>query len=229
MSLTNTINTTNTTNTINPTQTTPINPTQTTPINPAQANTTLDIGSDSGPDAESENIFQMITQLVREQIIKGSKTKIDYMKEYGNWCWDAFILIPFIVCDLYWANKSTSCQSINTSMKITLYDWLMTNGIISAIYLFVFFIFVCMKNTTKLQMVIMKTIILLFSCVWAIVGAVLWWNHVKPTELCDSQVNTYVQTRMILTMISIGFVLSMGVFGLVTLGFLIIRGDRSII
>ena len=119
------------------------------------------------------------------------------------------LLSPFIICDLYFAFGSISCQHDTNPVGITLSTWLEVAGfsligLIGSYVLMVGTIACCQCNPES--MIIFAPIqwaFSAFSFAWLIVGCVLFWRYLDPSGNCARDVSDYMWARLIIGLIGV--------------------------
>ena len=119
------------------------------------------------------------------------------------------LLSPFIICDLYFAFNSISCQHVETPIGITLTTWLLTAGF-SLVGLIVTFalglgVIACCgcDKDSMILFVPIQWAFSLFSFAWLIVGCVLFWRYLDPSGDCARDVSDYMWARLIIGLIGV--------------------------
>jgi len=117
-------------------------------------------------------------------------------------------IIPFVGFDLYFAINDNSCVNIypnNLNINIKLY--LLVSGlssitgiiilIISLIYLIDKII---KKNITSYYITsnIINIVALLYTLIWNIIGAILFWGIIYPSGKCNSDIATYLFISLVI-------------------------------
>lgn len=116
-------------------------------------------------------------------------------------------ILQFCIFDLYFAYNSQSCQSNNdTSFPFTLGTWLKVDGynfIISYIILIIVnIIFNKEREKAYVLIKIFTNIVSYFIIAWTVIGCIMFWKYIEPTETCDSNISYYMYSRLILGIIS---------------------------
>jgi hypothetical protein len=115
-----------------------------------------------------------------------------------------FFFLPFIVCDIYWGfphHDNTSCQYSKTGFDLNLAQWLRVDGI-SMICIYVFFILCAVASIHELIVIVFSTLFQCFSFAWLIVGSVMFWRDLAPSNLCYTDLSSYMWARLILGILS---------------------------
>ena len=117
------------------------------------------------------------------------------------------LLSPFIICDLYFAYNSISCQHDTSPVGITLTTWLEVAGfsLIGFIgsFLLTTSIVVCCGLKSMVWFVPVQWLFSLFSFAWLIVGCVLFWRYLDPSGDCGRDVSDYMWARLIIGLIGV--------------------------
>ena len=122
-------------------------------------------------------------------------------------CW-CIMFIPFLVTDLFYAYRDTSCVNLNVgSIDVTLSVWLQVDGWVILGFLVIFVLigilaipypeWVCLYSLWEN----LHVIFILWRLSWLVVGSVIWWANYNKTGLCAKNVSRYLWADLI-----IGFV-----------------------
>ncbi len=119
------------------------------------------------------------------------------------------ILCPFIICDLYFGFNHQSCLNLKfNDFDLNLKTWLLTNGFLAIAYVVYLFIAALQEEYTRNCMSIAGQILVSsFSVIWTIVGAILFWRYIEPSNLCNKSLTTYLWVRLIMGLVGAGTVL----------------------
>ncbi len=119
------------------------------------------------------------------------------------------ITLPFIICDLYFGFSHQPCVNIKfNNFEMNFKTWLLTCGFMNISYILYLLIAVLQKEIVAECMTIMGKILMgLFSVVWTIIGAVLFWRYIEPNNLCDKSLTTYLWVRLIFGLVGAGTIL----------------------
>ena len=120
------------------------------------------------------------------------------------------ILAPIIICDLYYGYTDNSCvqtypENLNINMKIYLLVSAYTEiGIL--ITCIAGICFVSSKSIDKMNIyVLLPTAIIIFIClfsiIWNIIGAVVFWGNIYNSGNCDKNVSTYLFVTLIIKLV----------------------------
>lgn len=125
-------------------------------------------------------------------------------------CTFLFVFIiasPFIVCDLYFAYNSISCQRDSNPVGLELSTWLQVNGYVTIGVLVTSLILLVTHDNYEipLSLKILRIISSLFSITWLIIGSVIFWGTLINTGKCESNISNYMWARLILGFISVWF------------------------
>lgn len=114
--------------------------------------------------------------------------------------------LSFAIADLYFAYNLESCQNIPrpaAGISFTLGTWLKVDGYGVVIYTALLLLAklanycICSFSTRPLEMLCN-----LFFTAWIIVGAVMFWHFLEPSELCSTSLSNYMWARLIVGCIS---------------------------
>jgi len=113
--------------------------------------------------------------------------------------------VPFIVCNVYYAYKDTSCVTINPDhFDVNLKTYLAVDGIIGAIALFIIiFVACCIKeepNSNNCCLNMVGNLATVFGVTWTIIGAIIFWKLIDNTR-CDRAVYNYVTAQLVIKFI----------------------------
>ena len=113
------------------------------------------------------------------------------------------IMLPFIVCNLYYAYNDDSCVTIKPdNFGVNLQTYLAVDGIILAVALFVIMIssYCFVKEEPNDDHFCLNTfgrLATVFGTAWMIIGAVIFWNLIDNKK-CDKPVYNYVYTQLVI-------------------------------
>ena len=130
-------------------------------------------------------------------------------KSVGSCCLLTLIM-PCVVCDLFFAITDKTCVDENVA-NINLKQYLLGTGIFALLFVVINIIslFMISKNYELCLafMYIVNIIGTIFTIVWNIIGAVIFWGTIYKENTCSSQVSTYLFVVLILRLLSIyGFI-----------------------
>ena len=121
------------------------------------------------------------------------------------------IILPFTICDLYFAFNNITCQhEKGNNIKINITQWFLTCFFlellvitISFYYLYIF----CKKPKNRLRYIVkyIRLILLISIFIWHIIGAILFWNEIIPHNNCGKNLKKYMELRMLFKFIFIFF------------------------
>ncbi len=175
-------------------------------IDTSNKNTINDIEDDIEDDIESQS---------NPEVKKISNN--DIINICISWC-PFFIVIlfclPTIICDLYFAYNSISCQHNLTPIGINLSTWLQ----VSVFYWFGYVVsaFILGILTPKYKFIkqireLKLRLTLWFYFVWNIIGCIMYWKYLQPSGTCDSDVSSYIVARLISYIITVFIGILMGI------------------
>ena len=95
-------------------------------------------------------------------------------------------LIPFVVCNLYYAYSDKSCVHEKAGkLDVNLFNYLVVDGIFGAVVAIVWFLQICTSNFTEdselpvgrwFIVVLITGIGSVFGLAWTITGAIIFWS-----------------------------------------------------
>lgn len=122
-------------------------------------------------------------------------------------------LIPFVVCNLYYAYSDKSCVHEKAGkLDVNLFNYLVVDGIFGAVVAIVWFLQICTSNFTEdselpvgrwFIVVLITGIGSVFGLAWTITGAIIFWSLID-NQLCDNGVYNYVFAQLIIKLIGYG-------------------------
>ena len=113
--------------------------------------------------------------------------------------------VPFIVCNIYYAYNDTSCVTINPDhFGINLKTYLVVDGILGAIVLFIIIFAVCCikeePNSNNCCLNMVGNLATVFGVAWTIIGEIIFWKLIDNTR-CDRAVYNYVFAQLVIKFI----------------------------
>lgn len=121
------------------------------------------------------------------------------------------IIIPFIVCDIYWGFYDNSCTLEETEIGLTLGNFLQIRGIILCVgCLSVILLYSTHSHKINWDIIfyfgIFLIISVIFNIIWTIIGAYIFWHEIN-NNLCQENVYNYVFVSLIIRFIGIILIL----------------------
>jgi len=122
----------------------------------------------------------------------------------------AVVLLPFIVCDLYFGFTDSICLNEriqNFQISFTGNVWIVTQGLfdLGSIIAYTGLVigFFCSKNLPLTLQWTFGLLILAtaFRFTWFVVGACLYWGYLWPSSLCMPNLNVYMFIMLIINML----------------------------
>ena len=119
------------------------------------------------------------------------------------------LMTPIIVCDLYFGFSHDSCinempDGFNYTMKL----YLLVSGFMGLSWLLFIICTTCslsIRNDNNQTSIIcagcIGLIVLIFSLIWNILGAVTFWGSIYKGGHCDSETSTYIYVSLIIKLI----------------------------
>jgi hypothetical protein len=117
-------------------------------------------------------------------------------------------MFPLIFCDYYFAINNEECLKQQLSISLTMYDYLITNAVLSSIVLIsiafvLLFGFKLDKDSPTILACAFGIMANLFIISWLATGGIMYWGEMDRS-LCSSQVNNYLTTTLILRIVLVG-------------------------
>ena len=114
-------------------------------------------------------------------------------------------MLPTIFCDIYYGLTDKSCinekpDGINISLKL----YLLVSGFTGLAIMLILICTTCSlsdNNDNTFQLLFagcIGVIVSLFSIIWNILGAVIFWGNIYKEDNCDSDVSTYIFVSLII-------------------------------
>jgi len=124
------------------------------------------------------------------------------------------LIMPCVICDLFFALTDKTCVNENVE-NINLKQYLLGTGLFALLFAIISIICICIiskKNTENDQLSIMFLYIVniigtIFTIVWNIIGAVIFWGSIYKENICSKEITTYLFVVLIIRLLSIyGFI-----------------------
>ncbi len=116
------------------------------------------------------------------------------------------LIVPFIVCDLFFAYNNISCQHDLNPIGFSLSTWLAVSGWSLLGFLgLLCLLMICLSCETKgsISVMIVQYLYSVFSFAWLIVGCVMFWRYLDPSGNCDRDVSNYMWARLIIGLVGV--------------------------
>lgn len=113
--------------------------------------------------------------------------------------------LGFVIADLYFAYEDSPCVLAEASGLFPLKRWLEVDAYtrIAVIVLsLIMLILVAFKKAFSFLPFAICLMFLygIFSTIWIIIGAVLFWGKLSPQNVCEGPVNTYMYVLLIFSL-----------------------------
>jgi hypothetical protein len=183
-------------------------------------NTTRTLES-SSTDVESQIHSEEVRENVQRisSILKHSESSslnddllACYIKMFIMFIISVFI-IPFVVCNLYYAYSDKSCVNENAGkLDVNLFDYLVVDGIFGAVVAIVWFLVICKSDFIGERelsvgnwfiVALITGIGTIFGIAWTITGAIIFWS-LMDNDLCDKGIYNYVFAQLIIKLVGYG-------------------------
>jgi hypothetical protein len=122
------------------------------------------------------------------------------------------IVFPIIICDMYYAYNDDSCvneypKNLNMNMK----QYLLGCAYSSIIIMVMICIILCIASKENIDIIhtcifencgCLSYIMKMFTIIWHILGAIIFWGTLYPENLCNKSASTYFFISLIIKLIS---------------------------
>lgn len=123
--------------------------------------------------------------------------------------WVIILLLcsPIIICDVYFAYTDETCvNEYPANLELNLKHYLFISALSKFIFINMYMLFIkyCVKteyNKSLLWVLLVGvfiSLLALFSLIWNILGAVIFWGSIYATNHCSKQVSTYIFVSLII-------------------------------
>jgi hypothetical protein len=115
-------------------------------------------------------------------------------------------MLPIIICDIYFGLTDKSCVNDEPDgLNITLKLYLLVSGFAGLALMIILICTTCSisSDDNNNMFILLLTgcigiITLIFSIIWNILGAVIFWGNIYKEGNCDSTVSTYIFVSLII-------------------------------
>jgi hypothetical protein len=114
-------------------------------------------------------------------------------------------MLPIIICDIYFGLTDKSCVNDKPDgLNITLKLYLLVSGFSGLALMMILICTTCSISSNDSNMFILLfagcigIITSIFSAIWNILGAVIFWGNIYKEGHCDSVVSTYIFVTLII-------------------------------
>jgi len=122
------------------------------------------------------------------------------------------LVFPIIICDMYYAYNDDSCvneypKNLNMNMK----QYLLGCAYSSIIIMVMICIILCIASKENIDIIdtcifencgCLSYIMKMFTIIWHILGAIIFWGTLYPENLCNKSASTYFFISLIIKLIS---------------------------
>ena len=114
---------------------------------------------------------------------------------------------PIIICDVYFAYTDDTCvNEYPANLEINLKHYLFISALSTFININMYMLFIKYFVKTEynknlfwvLSVGVFISLLALFSLIWNILGAVIFWGSIYATNHCSKQVSTYIFISLII-------------------------------
>jgi hypothetical protein len=123
--------------------------------------------------------------------------------------WIIILLLcsPIIICDVYFAYTDETCvNEYPANLELNLKHYLFISALSTFININMYMLFIKYFVKTEynkhlfwvLSVGVFISLLALFSLIWNILGAVIFWGSIYATNHCSKQVSTYIFVSLII-------------------------------
>jgi hypothetical protein len=123
--------------------------------------------------------------------------------------WIIILLLcsPIIICDVYFAYTDETCvNEYPANLELNLKQYLFISALSTFININAYMLFIKYFVRTEynnnlfwvLSVGVFISLLALFSLIWNILGAVIFWGSIYATNHCSKQVSTYIFVSLII-------------------------------
>lgn len=114
---------------------------------------------------------------------------------------------PMIICDVYFAYTDETCvNEYPANLELNLKQYLFISALSKFIFINMYMLFIKYFVKTEynksllwvLLVGVFISLLALFSLIWNILGAVIFWGSIYATNHCSKQVSTYIFVSLII-------------------------------
>ena len=114
---------------------------------------------------------------------------------------------PIIICDVYFAYTDETCvNEYPANLELNLKHYLFISALSKFIFINMYMLFIKYFVKTEynksllwvLLVGVFISLLALFSLIWNILGAVIFWGSIYATNHCSKQVSTYIFVSLII-------------------------------
>lgn len=117
----------------------------------------------------------------------------------------SIMFVPFIVADLYFAYRDTSCvQLFAANIDLSLRTFLLVDAYVMigffVVIIFLGIIAILVPERLCIYVLWENThlIFILWRLSWLVVGAIIFWAHINKTGQCDRRISRYLWADLII-------------------------------
>jgi hypothetical protein len=117
--------------------------------------------------------------------------------------------LPLAIFDLYYGFKNNECvNSYSPDLEINMETYLKVSGIISISFIALLVVdLLCIINNDNISFwlyiinIIAVSFMQLFTIIWNVLGAVVFWTYVYKEGVCDRSTNTYIFVSLVIKLV----------------------------
>ncbi len=119
--------------------------------------------------------------------------------------------LPLAIFDLYYGFKNNECvNTYSPDLEMNMETYLKVSGIMSISFNALLIVdLLCINNTDNLSFclyiinIIVFSFVQLFTIIWNVLGAVVFWTYIYKEGICDRSTNTYIFVSLIIKLVVI--------------------------
>jgi hypothetical protein len=121
------------------------------------------------------------------------------------------LVLPILICDMYYAYNDDSCvNEYPEGLSINMKDYLLGCSYTSIVVMAIIICVTCTASNENIKVINMCMniwpifILNLFSLIWHIIGASIFWGKLYPEDLCNKSPSTYFFISLIIKLLLSG-------------------------
>jgi hypothetical protein len=157
-------------------------------------------------DIESQQLPSSVMMVI-QNINKTDKDAETNCIIHTIWIIILLLCSPIIICDVYFAYTDETCvNEYPANLELNLKHYLFISALSTFININMYMLFIKYFVKTEynenlfwvLSVGVFISLLALFSLIWNILGAVIFWGSIYATNHCSKQVSTYIFVSLII-------------------------------
>jgi len=118
------------------------------------------------------------------------------------------LVLPILICDMYYAYNDDSCvNEYPEGLSINMKDYLLGCSYTSIVVMAIIICLTCTASNENIKVINMCIniwpifILNIFSLIWHIIGASIFWGKLYPEGLCNKSPSTYFFISLIIKLL----------------------------